>query len=682
MKLHQENFPVQVNGANSGTSKFSIAMNAKAFRVLSDTLYQDKAGSLVREISTNAYDGHIMAGKKDVPFEIHLPDNFEPWFSVRDFGVGLSPSDIETVFTKYFESTKDQSNDTVGAFGLGAKTPFAYTDQFTVTSIYGGVKTIYSAFIDGSGIPSIAEMHSEESDECNGVEIKVAVKPQDFNLFRNAVSVQLRYFEVKPIVKNCDNFKFQSVTEPNDSSIFGEDFIVTPGSSEPIAIQGQIGYTIDRHKIQSKIDSGTHGEIYRLLSAPLSFKVSFPIGEIGVTASRENIEYDDRTVGNIIKKLQEILSTIRKNVGDTLEGAKNGWEKAVMLNETYSHFKTSYDLKYDNLNRNSWSGNYELSLKNAGYLFYSVIRRYGYRIFGRSETNLIRPSKNVKIMFVDTAKPKTEAIENNLVGDTQLFLVFVPKNTDVSAIKKSISDYMHGFDNFVEQKDFVTKVVRQKNSVAQPKTTYYNISSPTYNSRSYDGKLPDEFVYVEFSRGSVKESTDESLIREFFDLQKLEEFEDVMDIKLIGVPVSEMKKLEKSNGVLLADFMKEIKQNAPVDVIAAKYRKARLYEISKLIYGNCDFNVRQAVIESGVEYGKVLALAEKAVNKYQSISNKYNNRIAEIFSIKKDGSENRDSEKISKVLELKSKHPILKVHGHHLSNIEKQELIKLVQVTV
>ena len=131
MLIPSSNGPVEVSNS-MGSSSFSIAMNAKAFRTLSDSLYQNKIGSIVREICCNAVDGHIANGNV-APFSVHLPDAFEPWFSVRDYGIGLSPNAIETVFTKYFESTKDQSNEMIGSFGLGAKSPFSYSDNFTET---------------------------------------------------------------------------------------------------------------------------------------------------------------------------------------------------------------------------------------------------------------------------------------------------------------------------------------------------------------------------------------------------------------------------------------------------------------------------------------------------------------------------------------------------------------------
>lgn len=79
----------QVQGFSAPSTGFSIAMNAKAFRVLSSGLYKDKIGSIVREISFNAKDAHVDAGKPDVEFYVHLPDDFEPYFAVRDYGKGL-----------------------------------------------------------------------------------------------------------------------------------------------------------------------------------------------------------------------------------------------------------------------------------------------------------------------------------------------------------------------------------------------------------------------------------------------------------------------------------------------------------------------------------------------------------------------------------------------------------------
>ena len=64
--------------------EFRIRNSAKAFKILSDGLYANKIRAIIRELSCNAVDSHVAAGKADVPFSVHLPNQLEPWFSIRD----------------------------------------------------------------------------------------------------------------------------------------------------------------------------------------------------------------------------------------------------------------------------------------------------------------------------------------------------------------------------------------------------------------------------------------------------------------------------------------------------------------------------------------------------------------------------------------------------------------------
>ena len=58
----------------------------------------------------------------------------------KDFGVGMSDYEVRYVFATYMKSTKDDKANEIGAYGLGAKTPFAYTDAFTIIAIKDGVR--------------------------------------------------------------------------------------------------------------------------------------------------------------------------------------------------------------------------------------------------------------------------------------------------------------------------------------------------------------------------------------------------------------------------------------------------------------------------------------------------------------------------------------------------------------
>ena len=74
-------------------SNYSIEATAKAFSILSDSLYSNKIKAVIRELSTNAYDAHIAAGNAETPFYINLPTALDSQFWVRDYGTGLNKED-------------------------------------------------------------------------------------------------------------------------------------------------------------------------------------------------------------------------------------------------------------------------------------------------------------------------------------------------------------------------------------------------------------------------------------------------------------------------------------------------------------------------------------------------------------------------------------------------------------
>jgi len=99
MKLNTEQNDIVKIGNFGETGVFNIQASAKAFKILSDGLYTDKIQACIRELSCNAYDSHVAAGKADVPFKVHMPTILEPFFSVQDFGLGLSHDDIMHLYT-------------------------------------------------------------------------------------------------------------------------------------------------------------------------------------------------------------------------------------------------------------------------------------------------------------------------------------------------------------------------------------------------------------------------------------------------------------------------------------------------------------------------------------------------------------------------------------------------------
>ena len=306
--------------------EFRIRNSAKAFNILSSGLYANKVRAIVRELGCNAVDSHTAAGKSDVPFEVHLPNQFEPHFAIRDFGTGLSHDQVTNIYTTYFESTKTASNEFIGALGLGSKSPFSYTDNFTVTAIKDGRKGIYSAFINDQGVPSIALMTEEQTDEEPGVEVKFSVNDRyDFNKFEDEARRVYKYFKLRPNVTGRDsNFKFDNVTYIDENIVPGVHTRDTHGAS--VAIMGNIAYPIDIPQADK-----TLGELRTLLSCALVME--FNIGELDFQASREGLSYIPQTVEAIRKKLEALNAQLAVHIATEADAIENLWERTAFLNK-------------------------------------------------------------------------------------------------------------------------------------------------------------------------------------------------------------------------------------------------------------------------------------------------------------------------------------------------------------
>ena len=312
MIITDEKQQVLVAGAQS-VDAFTIKASAKAFQILSSNLYSNPLGSMIRELSTNAYDAHVMVGKADEPFHLTLPSVLEPSFKIRDFGPGLSHNDVMDIYTTFFESTKTNSNDMVGCLGLGSKSPFGVSDSFTVTSFFQGEKTIYSAFLNEDRIPSIALFHKEPTDEPNGLEIEVAINADDFRVFNREVNYQLKYFKTKPVVFGNSNFEWNVEEEYLYS---GSNWKMVKGGGSPRVVQGQIQYPINVRNMGKEFDDAP--DVVRdLLAKSVLFEVN--IGDVNIAPSREALSYDAKTNQNIIKAAEKILEELPVQIAEAIQ---------------------------------------------------------------------------------------------------------------------------------------------------------------------------------------------------------------------------------------------------------------------------------------------------------------------------------------------------------------------------
>lgn len=302
--------------------EFRIRNSAKAFNILSSGLYANKIRAIIRELSCNAVDSHVAAGKSGVPFDVHLPTSLEPTFSIRDYGTGLSHEQVTNIYTTYFESTKTESNDFIGALGLGSKSPFSYTDNFTVTAIKDGRKGVYTAFINEAGVPSIALMAEESTTDPAGVEIKFAVEDRyDFNKFIDEAHHVYRYFALRPVISGPE-FTFRDVEYETRDLIPGVH-VYTDGRGSR-AIMGNIAYPIEVPNADK-----TLGELRSLLNCGL--ELHFAIGELDFQASREGLSYIPQTIEAIRSKLAAVNAQLAVHIAQEADVITNLWERTHFL---------------------------------------------------------------------------------------------------------------------------------------------------------------------------------------------------------------------------------------------------------------------------------------------------------------------------------------------------------------
>ena len=132
---------------------YQMGMNtdsSKSFDIISNRIYSKKNQSIIRELILNGIDASKEAGV-NIPIEIHFPtfvkngEEIDDTFYVQDFGIGMSQDVFENIFCNYFKSTKENNKDLNGGFGLGGKSPFLYTESFTVetTSPVDNVRRTY-----------------------------------------------------------------------------------------------------------------------------------------------------------------------------------------------------------------------------------------------------------------------------------------------------------------------------------------------------------------------------------------------------------------------------------------------------------------------------------------------------------------------------------------------------------
>jgi hypothetical protein len=315
MKLEIEPQDVAVHG-NFKTSEFKTGDTAFIVDMFADKVYSHKERAVIREMACNAHDSHIMAGTEDVPFDVHIPTRLEPYFSLRDYGTGLSDEEVRDHYAGIGISTKRDNQNVIGCYGIGTLSPYSLADSFTVKSYKDGMCRTYSCYRNDQRVPVVSLLTECETDEPNGIEVNVSVEGKVYEFGVEAVYVfkfwegTLPNINDKYVVEQCEDARKGYAFE-------GDDYGLKNTWGDVFAVMGNIAYTIPRDLDEFRCEG----------------YLKFELGELSFDTGRENLAMDTKTKEALKAKFAAVKEALTADAIAQIEALPTAWDQAVLANE-------------------------------------------------------------------------------------------------------------------------------------------------------------------------------------------------------------------------------------------------------------------------------------------------------------------------------------------------------------
>lgn len=314
----------------SEMASFGISQDDSAhiMNILRDTLYSDKVLAVLREYSANAWDAHRMVGKGDIPIKVIIPTHLEPTLIIKDYGPGLSHDDVFQVYTQYGASTKRASNVAVGQLGIGSKSGFAYSDSFTIVSCNGGKRRTYVAILDASEKGLINLLDEHDCDDDTGITIQIPIKPEDIKEFTDKAEQLFKFFEPRPDINIRLPPEIPLQARLKKGLIYDADRI---DGGRWQAVMGCIPYRLNLSQVNITDDKNDKTGV-GYWASKLSGILYLDIGEVHVSASREELKYSKTTKQTIIERFSELADEFVSNTLSLIKSdAIPSWDKRLRV---------------------------------------------------------------------------------------------------------------------------------------------------------------------------------------------------------------------------------------------------------------------------------------------------------------------------------------------------------------
>lgn len=322
MKTGNESTQVLV-GKTTGTATYGVSNDPMMMSMLSTGFYGNPLRTSIQEVLFNAWDAHKMGNCTDKPIEVTISES--AGLVIRDFGPGISKEDMIPIYCIYGASTKREDSNATGGFGLGSKSPYAYTDSFTVVSHHNGVKSMYLAqrsCEENDGGPGLTTIMSDVPTDETGLMVTIPLKSiNDMQrteryihelMWKSGIRLQLTIENSSP-----DPMCYDNPTPPYNTFFNDSDM---NANSNIMAIYGGVRYPIhcrDEYEKEYNILSDLSDKIG-------TFYFSFPPDTLCPLPNREGLNFNSQTIEYILVQMEIAMESINELMEPAIDMVMHG----------------------------------------------------------------------------------------------------------------------------------------------------------------------------------------------------------------------------------------------------------------------------------------------------------------------------------------------------------------------
>lgn len=317
---------VTVSGTVDNSQSISMGIDGDGIGHIMSVLsnqYSNRTLAVLREYSCNAHDSHVEA-KASRPVEISLPSDLNPSLIVQDFGMGLTKDEIVKVFGTYGKSTKRNSNDVVGALGIGSKAAFTMGSQFIVAGVKDGKTATVMFALNDHHVGQMTVLAEGETDGPNGVTVTLPV--QDVRAMHQEARIFFATWPKGSVLVDGQEPNFlresEGVEKVNETA-----WLIPNDNYTPQVIMGTVAYPLSSSILTKAAETltGDAASLATSLSSYYSrdrsmvFEVT--IGAVNIAPSREALSDTKRTVA-------AVAAVVKQAADDMLSQARTAVDNA------------------------------------------------------------------------------------------------------------------------------------------------------------------------------------------------------------------------------------------------------------------------------------------------------------------------------------------------------------------